>query len=100
MTGDPGLQPERTRLAWRRTVLTLTGVAVLTVRLALARGQAGALLGVVAVTGWAVVLRVTWRRAAGGRQVRVGGEPALALTALAAAGYALLGVLLVVGGLY
>ncbi|MEU9854257.1 DUF202 domain-containing protein [Streptomyces sp. NPDC047974] len=32
---DPGLQPERTRLAWRRTTLSWTVVAVLGIKLAL-----------------------------------------------------------------
>ena len=35
---DSGAQPERTRLAWRRTILTATVVAVLCVRQAFAAG--------------------------------------------------------------
>ncbi|GGZ07104.1 DUF202 domain-containing protein [Streptomyces poonensis] len=35
---DPGLQPERTRLAWRRTTLACTVAAVLAAKTALAGG--------------------------------------------------------------
>ncbi|MFI5571473.1 DUF202 domain-containing protein [Streptomyces sp. NPDC051740] len=43
---DPGLQPERTRLAWRRTTLSATVAAVLAVKTALAGGVS--VVGVVA----------------------------------------------------
>ncbi|MCK1823071.1 DUF202 domain-containing protein [Streptomyces sp. XM83C] len=48
---DPGLQPERTRLAWRRTTLACTVAAVLGAKSALAGGS-----GPARVAGCAVCL--------------------------------------------
>ncbi|SCF33167.1 protein of unknown function (DUF202) [Micromonospora viridifaciens] len=97
MTRDPGLQPERTRLAWRRTLLALTGVTVLLVRLALTGGRAGAAVAGLAVLAWLGALAVTWQRATGTGPRSEQRWP-FPLIALAATGIALLGVVLVVRG--
>ncbi|TDC77531.1 DUF202 domain-containing protein [Micromonospora sp. KC606] len=99
MTRDPGLQPERTRLAWRRTALALTVVAVLALRLALTRGVPGALLGAAVVLLWAGALVALWGRAAGRGPVRAGTR-ALPSIALSTAGLALLSVPLVLRGVW
>ncbi|MEU7616006.1 DUF202 domain-containing protein [Micromonospora rifamycinica] len=96
---DPGLQPERTRLAWRRTALAFTVVGVLAVRLALTGDIAGALLAGVTVLLWWVTLVATWGRATGRRRAAIDTR-AVPLVALAAAGLALLCVSLVLRGVW
>ncbi|MGA5197047.1 DUF202 domain-containing protein [Streptomyces exfoliatus] len=64
---DPGLQPERTRLAWRRTTLSCTVVAVLAVKVAVhdditAAGLTGLALSALV---WVAFLAVAHRRIRG-----------------------------------
>ncbi|GIJ78351.1 protein of unknown function [Micromonospora phaseoli] len=95
---DPGLQPERTRLAWRRTALAMTVVTMLTVRLALHGGPAELVSAALAILGWAAAVTLCWRRATGTGVSRTGGR-ILAVVGLTTAGFALLGIALVLRGL-
>jgi hypothetical protein len=61
---DPGLQPERTRLAWRRTTLTGAVVAVLAAKSALHGGPstAGVLAAALCAVLWLGFLALAHRR--------------------------------------
>lgn len=67
---DPGLQPERTALAWRRTALSASAVAILMVHeLADAGSPVGALAAGFGLVTMVVVLVLAHRR---GRRLRHG----------------------------
>ncbi|MER6347496.1 DUF202 domain-containing protein [Streptomyces sp. NPDC001595] len=61
---DPGLQPERTRLAWRRTTLSGTVAAVLAIRTALRDGPspAGVTVCALCCVLWLAFLALAHRR--------------------------------------
>ncbi|MDT0437530.1 DUF202 domain-containing protein [Streptomyces sp. NPDC005840] len=71
---DPGLQPERTRLAWRRTTLSSTVAAVLAVRTVLhdAPTATGTVAGVLCGALWLAFLTLAHRRI---RALAAGGTP-------------------------
>ncbi|WP_326560571.1 DUF202 domain-containing protein [Micromonospora sp. NBC_01796] len=96
---DPGLQPERTRLARRRTGLAFAAVAALTVRLALADGMAVTLVVSAGLAAALLALGATITRRASRNPSRPAGGRTVPLLALVTVGYAGLGLLLVVGAL-
>ncbi|MEU5218012.1 DUF202 domain-containing protein [Streptomyces sp. NPDC020807] len=61
---DPGLQPERTRLAWRRTTLSCTVVTVLALKLTLDESVTAVGVSAFALTAlvWIAFLAVSHRR--------------------------------------
>jgi uncharacterized membrane protein YidH (DUF202 family) len=95
---DAGASAERTRLAWRRTGLSATAVGLLAARPAFKphAGMPAALIAAAAMIGWALLVGLANRRAAGlsARPPRPGGRSITAY-ALVSAIFAVLGGLVV-----
>ncbi|GIF71321.1 DUF202 domain-containing protein [Asanoa siamensis] len=88
----------RTRLAWGRTMLTLSVTAVLAARFAVRHGAPGAVFAAVAIAGWGVA--GLWalgrvRQLSGSSRPVSGATPRMLLiAALIAPAYAILGLLM------
>jgi len=97
-TADHGASAERTRLAWRRTGLSAAAVGLLAIRPAFAprAGAAFVLVAAVAMAFWAVLIALSYRRAAGleARPPRPG-RRTIAAYAVITAGFAVLGGIVV-----
>ena len=86
-TGDPGLQPERTALAWSRTALTLAVNALLSMRAGFVVGEPSlVVVGAVlfAASGAAVAIGTVRRRQLSGHRLVIT-PPRGALAGVAAA---------------
>jgi hypothetical protein len=95
---DRGASAERTRLAWRRTGLSATVVALLAARRAFTTGAGPAsyLVAAVVLAGWAGLVGLAYRRARGldARPPRPGQRTIAAYAAITVA-FAILGTVLV-----